>query len=80
MSSRQYTMMGNFMTTAYTLDEVAGFSQVTLGSLLYRKWVKQKDDKLEITNEGKAAYHRYGSEDISRKNFQAALSRWIKGR
>jgi hypothetical protein len=80
MSPRQFTLMKDFIDHAngYTLDDIRGLSQVTLGSIVYRKWVKQSGENLTITDEGKRAYYEYGSLDITRKNYGAALSRYLK--
>lgn len=80
MSPRQYTMIGEFIAKEYDLEELKQFNQVTLGSLIYRKWVKQKGEIITITMVGQEAYYAYGSQNILRKNFAAAFSRYIKDR
>jgi len=79
VSPRQYTMLGEFIKHGASIEDIAHLKQNTLGSLIYRKWVRQKHQSFDITAEGRAAYYRYGTEDILRKSFHAALSRYVRG-
>lgn len=79
MSPRQYTLMRGFVESKQiTLDDARQLSQTTLGSAVYRKWLKQKGETLVLTEAGRQAFHEYGTAAITRLNFQAALSKYIR--
>ena len=81
MSPRQYTMLHEFVNNGRVdLETLRSFNQLTLGSLIYRKWVKQTGEIFSITVEGRDAYYAYGTQNILRQSYAAAMSRYIKGK
>ncbi len=60
------------------IQEVSEYHQGTYGSLVYRGWAKRNGKKVEVTAKGREDFALYGSADVMRKNFHAALSKYIR--